>query len=349
MSSVPHFESLPTDHRDLDPRVADVAGLAAGQPPVGARPDRPVPGAGEPVWHGPDGSASTSRGSYYDRPVVKAPPWGQKVSAYVVVGGVAGAAATLAGTAQMLGGDELGPLVRSARMLSTGAAIAGSGLLVSDLGRPERFFNMVRVVKPTSAMNIGGYCLSATAAASVGATLLGERRGRLGQVGATAGVLAGIAGIPLCGYTGVLLSTTAMPAWNVGAQTLPPLFMASAAATVGSVLRLAPIGPSGRRSAAVFATIGQSAELVAEFAHERALRDRPSVRASYERTRGWRAGRALTIASLLLSAAPPTRRRRAGAIASALLGVTGSTLTKMAVFDAGIDSARDPRAVAESC
>ena len=184
MSSVPHFESLASDHRDLDPRIADVAGLAAGQTPVGARPDRPVPGAGAPVWHAADGSASTSSGSYYDQPVVKAPPWGQRVSAYIVVGGVAGAAATLAATAQLVGGDELRPLVRSARILSTATAVAGSGLLVSDLGRPERFLHMVRVVKPTSVMNIGGYCLSATAAASACAMLLGERRGRLGRVGA---------------------------------------------------------------------------------------------------------------------------------------------------------------------
>ena len=66
--------------------------------------------------------------------------------------------------------------------------------------------------------------------------------GALGVVGRSAGIAGGVLGIPLAGYTGVLLSSTAMPGWNIGESTLPPLFLSSGAATTGSLLRLAPIG-----------------------------------------------------------------------------------------------------------
>ena len=339
---------LRSDGRDLDQRIADAAGIAARQTPMGRRPDRPVPGAGTPIWTGPARTTQSPADTYYDQPVVKAPPWGGKVSAYIVLGGVAGSSAALGAAAQVLGGGRLGALVRSSRALSALTATAGAGLLMADLGRPDRFLHMMRLVRPTSVMNVGGYCLSTTAGASAWALVLGGRCGRLGRAGRAAGVVAGIAGIPLCGYTGVLLSATAMPGWNVGTRTLPPLFMASAAATSAPSLRLAPVAPPGQRALAVLAATAQAAELAAEHAHERTFTDRPHVRACYQTSRRWRAGRALTLASLALGLAPPTRRTRTGRAAAGVLGVAGSTLTKTAVYTAGLDSARDPRAVGES-
>src|SRR5690606_41113675 len=37
---------------------------------------------------------------------------------------------------------------------------AGSALLVAELGRPERFLNMLRVIKPTSPMSLGSWILA---------------------------------------------------------------------------------------------------------------------------------------------------------------------------------------------
>ena len=45
-------------------------------------------------------------------------------------------------------------------------------LLIADLGRPERFLNMLRVFKPTSPLNIGSWVLSAFVPAARGSALL---------------------------------------------------------------------------------------------------------------------------------------------------------------------------------
>lgn len=339
--------TLPSDGRDLDPRLADATGIGAGQRPDTAGPDHPMPGAGgtEP-WRPDPAELVVRQDTYYEQPVVKAPPWGGKVSAYVVAGGVAGAAATLAAAAT-IAGDPLRPLARVATPLAAASGALGAGLLVADLGRPERMLHMVRVVRPTSVMNVGGYVLSATTGAAVVATVLGQRRGLLGAIGRLAGLAAGVTGIPLAGYTGVLLGATALPGWNVGIRTLPPLFLASGAATSGNLLRLVPLPAAAQRTTAVFTASAQAAELAAGIAHDRAMRDRPHTRAAYTAQPGWRLGPWLTGTSLALSVLP-TRRHPLGRLAGAALGIAGSILTKTAVFQAGIATATDPRATAET-
>jgi formate-dependent nitrite reductase membrane component NrfD len=343
---------LTTDGRDLDPRLADASGIGAGQRAQPDHPDRPIPGAGEDVWQprrkgrdrpGRDRPVAT----YYDQPVVKAPPWGRQVGAYVVAGGVAGTAAALAGAVDLLAPEQLRPVARVAAPLAFAAGSMGAGLLLSDLGRPERMLNFFRVFRPTSVMNVGGYLLAGTTGAAAVSTVLAGRPGALGVVGRSVGIAGGVLGIPLAGYTGVLLSSTALPGWNIGESTLPPLFLSSGAATTGSLLRLAPIGAGGQATVGVMTVAAQTGELVAGVAHDRAMSDRPVVRSCYEAAPGWRIGPWLTGASLAMGLLP-TRHTTAGRVAAGVLGVAGSVLTKMAVFDAGMASAADPRAVPES-
>src|SRR5205823_8462699 len=47
-------------------------------------------------------------------------------------------------------------LVRDARWIAAAGAVLSPALLVSDLGRPERFLNMMRVFKLRSPMSVGG-------------------------------------------------------------------------------------------------------------------------------------------------------------------------------------------------
>jgi hypothetical protein len=337
---------LPSDGRDLDPRLADLAGLGAGQRTKHRAPDRTEPGAGAPVFGQVPSQAYDSR-TYYGQPVVKAPPWEWPVKAYLVTGGVAGTAMTLAAAADLVGGEHLKPLVRAARPLAAGAAVASAGLLVADLGRPMRLLNMYRVVRPTSAMNMGAWILGAGSGMASAAFLLGGRGGFFGGVGRLAGFGAGAVGLPLAGYTGVLLSATAMPGWNVGAETLPPLFLASGAATTASALRMLPLDHQAQRTLGLLAVSSQALELAAETVHDRRLRHRPHVRAAYDASPGWRTGRILTAASMAL-AVLPGRRLAPVRMLSGALGVAGSVLTKTAVFDAGMTSAADPLAVPES-
>jgi hypothetical protein len=219
-------------------------------------------------------------------------------------------------------------------------------MLLSDLGRPERMLNFFRVLRPTSVMNVGSYLLAGTTGSMAVATVLSGRGGAVGALGRTAAVAGGALGIPLAGYTGVLLSSTAMPAWNIGAATLPPLFLTSGAATTGSLLRLAPLGPAGQVTVGMVTVAAQAGELAAGTAYDRSLRGRPVVTSMYDAQPGARVGPWLTGASLALGVLP-TRRTRLGRLAAGALGVVGSVLTKLAVYEAGMASAADPRAVPE--
>src|SRR5580765_6742485 len=95
----------------------------------------------------------TAVATYYDRPMLKQPVWIWTVPAYFYVGGVAGAALVLGAVAQFQNDDDLRSLVRSARWIGAGGQLLGSIFLIVDLGRPERFFNMLRVLNPKSPLS----------------------------------------------------------------------------------------------------------------------------------------------------------------------------------------------------
>jgi hypothetical protein len=52
-------------------------------------------------------------------------------------------------------------LSRRCSLVSACGAVASAALLIADLGRPARFLNMLRVLRPSSPMNMGTWFLSA--------------------------------------------------------------------------------------------------------------------------------------------------------------------------------------------
>ena len=105
--------------------------------------------------------------SYYGKPIIKAPAWGSpEVPGYLFLGGLAGASSVLAGFAQAVGNHRQ---ARVSKVAAVGAIGLSAVALVADLGRPERFLNMLRVVKPTSPMSVGSWLISAFGGASAAA------------------------------------------------------------------------------------------------------------------------------------------------------------------------------------
>jgi formate-dependent nitrite reductase membrane component NrfD len=148
-------------------------------------------------------------------------------------------------------------------------------LLIMDLGRPERFYNMLRIFKPRSPMSLGAWALSAfggLASAAVGADLLGRKREAKLLGGANA-VVGGYLG----SYTGVLLASTAVPVWGRSRLFLGPIFVSTAAATGAAATRLAlvatglPVGHPTRRALGTVETAAMSAELILSVINERRL------------------------------------------------------------------------------
>ena len=144
-----------------------------------------------------------------------------------------------------------------ARKVALAALMPSPPLLIMDLGRPERFYNMLRIFKPRSPMSMGAWALTAfgdLAAAAVGADLLGRRREAKLLGGANA-----IVGGYLGSYTGVLLASTAVPVWARSRLFLGPIFVSTAAATGAAATRLALVatGPPGRAPDAARARHGR--------------------------------------------------------------------------------------------
>lgn len=275
--------------------------------------------------------------SYYGKPVLKPPVWRRlDIAGYLFLGGLAGASSVLAAGAEVSGRARL---ARGSR-IGAGTAIGLSMVaLVHDLGRPERFLNMLRVFKWTSPMSVGTWIVSAYTPAA-GAAALSAVTGRLPRVGTASAMAAALVGPAVAAYTGVLIADTAVPGWHEGHREMPYLFVSSAAAAAGGLgLLVAPLREA--TPARRLAMAGAAAELLV--AHR--MRDQMGVVAeAYHTGRAGaltRAAEALTGAGAVAAALGWRNRLISAAAGAALLA--GSALTRFGVFEAGMISSSDPK------
>ena len=275
--------------------------------------------------------------SYYGRQIIKTPTWKTPdVPLYLFLGGMAGASAVLAEGAALTGNVAL---ERVTRLVAASGAGVGTVFLVHDLGRPERFLHMLRVIKPTSPLSIGSFILAPFSALS-SAAAASYLTGRLPRLGRLAGLGAAAFGPPLATYTGALLANTAVPAWHEAHRELPFLFAGSGASAAGGMaLLLTPVQHS--RPARRMAIAGAAIELTASELLKRRL---GMVAEPYERGRP---GRLMRLASRMTLGATVVstlsgRSRAVSALCGATL-VASSVVTRFGVFEAGLASARDPK------
>ncbi|QKG20260.1 NrfD/PsrC family molybdoenzyme membrane anchor subunit [Actinomadura verrucosospora] len=276
--------------------------------------------------------------SYYGKPVLNPPVWqAADIAGYFFLGGLAGAGSVLAAGADLTGRRTAARALK----VSSLAAIAGSAAaLIHDLGRPARFYNMMRVIKPTSPMSVGSWLLAAYGPAAGAAALL-DVTGLFKPLGTAATLGAAALGPAVASYTAVLASDTAVPAWHDGYRELPLVFVGSAAAAAsGMALLAAPVRETApMRSAAVF---GAGLELAAAKLMERRL---GMVAEPYREGTGGRLVRVaevLSVAGAAGGALLGGRSRIAAALSGAAL-LAGSACTRFGVFHAGMRSAKDPK------
>jgi DMSO reductase anchor subunit len=170
--------------------------------------------------------------TYHDLPLLKPPVWTWEVPAYFFVGGAAGAAAVL-GVAAQLAGPTNEKLVRDARWIAAIGANLSAPLLIADLGRPDRFLNMMRVFKPQSPMSVGAWTLAIFGAGSTAAVFVPNRTLRN-----IAAAISAASGLVMATYTGVLIGATTVPVWREHVDLLPVDFGASALGSAVSLLEL---------------------------------------------------------------------------------------------------------------
>lgn len=288
--------------------------------------------------------------SYYGKPVVKPAPWGPEIAAYLFLGGAAGGSGLLAFGAQLTGRNLL---CRNARLGAMGAVAIGGAALVRDLGRPDRFYNMLRTIKVTSPMSLGSWILTAysggmgVAAASEvdrltgGRLPLGPLHRVLTKVEPAGGIAGAIFGAPLAVYTAVLLSDTATPTWNAAHRDLPFVFVSSASLAAGGLAMVTtPTRETG--PARVFAVMGVAGDLIATRYMESRM-DPVTVEPLHHGRPGklmhWSECLAVAggLGALLLG-----RNRVAAAVSGTAL-LAASVCTRFGILAAGIASTQDPR------
>jgi formate-dependent nitrite reductase membrane component NrfD len=180
--------------------------------------------------------------NYYGIPPLKPAHWTWEIYTYFWVGGI-GAGVHLISTIARLLGYEDKALMRTSRYTLLAAMIISPILLILDLGRPERFLNMLRILKLRSPMSLGSWALSILGALSgLLATFQAAQDGLLGRgllsrliKGLVPERLLSILALPFAlfvgAYGGILIAATSIPIWARNWLLMGPTFLASAIST----------------------------------------------------------------------------------------------------------------------
>jgi formate-dependent nitrite reductase membrane component NrfD len=293
-------------------------------------------------------------------PPIKLATWEWYIPIYFWAGGIS-AGGWLAAAAEDWAGERDRDVVRAGRYLALGGVMAGSALLIADLGRPDRFLNMLRIIKARSAMSLGSWGLALYGPlVGTGALLQAAEDGLLGDRAWLAKLSRGAVGRALHlvalppalfvgGYTGVLLASTSTPSWGRRTAVLGPLSLASAVSSGMAAVTLILLA-SGRlrrrthRRLARAEAAALAAELALAVVSHAQTRKLPSARSE---PRGSRIFRALTLlggmgAPLALGLVSQRRRRRDKRrdLLTASLALAGSLALRYVFTREGNRSAR---------
>jgi hypothetical protein len=275
--------------------------------------------------------------SYYGRPILKEPVWKPEIPFYFFTGGLGGASAGLALLAEQRGNDVLARRAWACALAGVGASPA---LLISDLGRPSRFLNMLRVFKVTSPMSVGSWVLSASGLATAVAAADAWTPYVPAPAGRVARVAAAALGMPLTTYTAALVANTAVPVWHEARATLPFVFAASGATSAGAAAVLATpaeaAAPARRLALGGAAATAVTVELM-----RLRLGDLGEPYRTGASGRFKRAAMGLSVAGAGLIAG--LGRKRPAAVAGGALLMAGAICERWSIFRAGFQSAADPK------
>jgi hypothetical protein len=277
--------------------------------------------------------------SYHGQPILKAPTWTWEIPCYFYAGGMAGASAGLAYLSELSGNEVLARRAWAAAMLGIGVSPA---LLTSDLGRPLRFLNMLRMFKVTSPMSVGSWILTASGATTVLAAA-STWTGRFPRAGKAARPAAAALGLPLSTYTAALLANTAVPVWHESRRSLPFVFAAGAALSAGAAGVIAA-PPEHAAPARRLALASAALEVGLKELMEHRLGDHGEPYRQGAASKLGRIGQLCIATGAGLLAASGDRSRGAAVAGGALLSA-GALSARWSVYKAGFQSAANPKYV----
>jgi formate-dependent nitrite reductase membrane component NrfD len=199
--------------------------------------------------HHPKTDPKRSDKNYYGIPPIKHAHWTWQIPIYFWIGGL-GAGVHLFSTVSQLLGHRDEALVRTSRYTVLVTMILSPILLIWDLGRPERFYNMLRILKLRSPMSTQSWSLMVFG--SLGGLLATHQAARDGLLGNNVlsrlalqliperlvSLLALPVGLYVGSNTGNLISATSVPLWARNWMLMGPTFLTSGLSTALSFLSL---------------------------------------------------------------------------------------------------------------
>lgn len=297
--------------------------------------------------------------TYYDRPLLKMPHWDNwNVITYLFTGGVMGGL----GLIQLLAdsSDEYErKLMRTTRFASFFLAAANPAILTTHLGKPERFLNMLRIVKFKSPMSLGVWGLVFYSGAA-GANVMRElaESGALPRwmqyfVPPVFAPAQALLGAFTASYTGVLLSATANPFWSSGKRHIPAASVASGLSSACALSTLLSVVQGNLRVTHKLERLEMISGLtelgiLAHFEHHAGSYGKPfftGARGKRLRTYTIQAGILAPLALNLLGMLPlPKPIDAARSTIASVLTLVGGYILRESLIDAGKLSVRDPHA-----
>ena len=343
-------------------RIVDLHARPAGH----HRPTRSPPAS-----RAGDGGFGRDQQTYYENPILKKSHWRWEIEAYFFIGGIM-SASSAAGRRRRLVRDPTSTRrwCATAATSALAGALASAALLIMDLGVPQRFLNMLRIVKLKSPMSVGVWAVMAmSVSAGINAMdqldrdewLPAPLHGVVRLIRAVVprplrGAMLGLSSSFTATYVGVLLSATAIPVWYRGRWFIPPLFVLSGA-TTSCALHAALLALRGDCEKTVaklekIEALASLAELGFLLAYERSAGDVGKTLFAGET--GRRLKQMTMIGGLIVPLAlqlPGLLRRGVHkpnpvrALAGAALTLTGGWVLRDSMLRAGRASADDPRPV----
>lgn len=309
--------------------------------------------------HHPRTDAERPDRDYYGIPPIKEHTWTWEIPVYFWLGGIGSGTHVINTIARLVGHNDKA-LIRAGRYTTLVCMLLSPLLLISDLGRPERFYNMLRIAKWRSPMSMGTWGLSAFASLTgLVAAKQAAEDGLLGRDNFLVrflttlpdrliGTLAAPFGIFVGAYTGVLIALTSVPIWARNAVLMGPLFITSAMSTgLSAISFLLHLFGAGEEKTLEGLRRAEKSSLLLEVG---------LLAASLYQMGPW--GRPLrtgkvgavffggTVVGGLLApfALLQGRESRGRSLLASLLVLIGGYLLRRTIIDAGTLSARDPEA-----
>lgn len=303
---------------------------------------------------------------YYGLPVIHGPHWKWLIVLYFFFGGISGSSAVLSAIARLTEREDGLRISRVASYVSMTALLPCPIFLVLDLGRPTRFLNMLRVLRPSSPMSMGSWGLALFGAATSLSTLLqvlidlqmsreSNIVSHLDRPARQLAPLSALLGLIVAGYTGVLLAATAVPIWSKRPWLLGPLFLTSATSSGAAAVAIATslvyqsieAGEAKLHRFGAYAMIAESAILTG-WIYALGPTAKPVVSGHVGSVmRHVVVGAGMVVPQLLAIGSLRSQNQRNRLLltrATSVLTLVGGLALRYAVVQAGRDSATDPQA-----